>query len=888
MNIINMVTLRGLKKNKIRTIVTIIGIILSAAMITGVTALISSMQNYMVNIAVADEGNWYAAVHNVSYEDYLKLKNMDGVTSAVIRRDVGYSALDGSINEYKPYLYLAELSSEAFEVLPIHLTKGRLPEKEDEILISEHIRTSGGVDLKIGSTLNLQLGTRVTDDGISLDQSNPYIIDDNSEEKTTEKLEIKCRRTFTIVGEMNRMPFSMESYTAPGYTIFSLKDFNALPSAQKASDKDLSVYFTTKSHRKIYDTVNEISKALGVDLSQFEYNNELLRYKGVSKNDSFNAVLYSLGAILTGLIMIGSISLIYNSFSISVSERTKQFGLLSSAGATAKQLKNSVFFDAVVLAVIGIPLGVLSGIFGIYVTLYYVGNLFEYLISTAVKVPLTLSVSPLSVLSAVLIAFITIMISAYIPARRSGKMSAVEAIRQTSDIKLKEKQVRTLGITRKLFGLEGDLALKNIKRNSRRYRSTVISLFLSIVLFISASALATYLTESVKNIYQDDDFDLYHFSSVNHNTDEKESFDYAMNVYEDILALDTVNQGSFITTLINYEIGLSREEINESYFKDMLLRGYKDDEDKQYFVQVNVKSIDHETFNNYIKTLGLNEDLFSGPEQVTGILIDKQHYYDYKAQKYKNTYIFKDRNIKSLTLEYNHGEEPMQTEVKLAAVADTAPFGLRDYADIPGTVMFIIDENSRHNLMKGGQNLIITHNMYFAADDPFEAEADIKEVLTDAGLSASSLVNRAQILRDNRNIITIISVFAYGFMVLISLITIANVFNTISTNVNLRRREFAMLKSVGMTDKSFNKMLNFECIFYGLKALLYGLPVSIFITYLIYRSIVQGFEMSFRLPAKGVLISIFSVFVVVFVSMMYSMRKIRNENILDALKSEIS
>jgi putative ABC transport system permease protein len=160
MNIINMVTLRGLKKNKIRTIVTIIGIILSAAMITGVTALISSMQNYMVNIAVADEGNWYAAVHNVSYEDYLKLKNMDGVTSAVIRRDVGYSALDGSINEYKPYLYLAELSSEAFEVLPIHLTKGRLPEKEDEILISEHIRTSGGVDLKIGSTLKSSAGNQ--------------------------------------------------------------------------------------------------------------------------------------------------------------------------------------------------------------------------------------------------------------------------------------------------------------------------------------------------------------------------------------------------------------------------------------------------------------------------------------------------------------------------------------------------------------------------------------------------------------------------------------------------------------------------------------------------------------------------------------------------------
>jgi len=153
-------------------------------------------------------------------------------------------------------------------------------------------------------------------------------------------------------------------------------------------------------------------------------------------------------------------------------------------------------------------------------------------------------------------------------------------------------------------------------------------------------------------------------------------------------------------------------------------------------------------------------------------------------------------------------------------------------------------------------------------------------------MNTSYLNNTAEALQSTRNLITIISVFAYGFIVLISLITIANVFNTISTNVNLRRREFAMLKSVGMTDKSFNRMLNFECIFYGLKSLLFGLPLSIAITCLIYRSINEGVDMSFHLPAQGILISVFSVFVVVFVSMMYSLSKIRRKNILDALRNE--
>lgn len=178
--------------------------------------------------------------------------------------------------------------------------------------------------------------------------------------------------------------------------------------------------------------------------------------------------------------------------------------------------------------------------------------------------------------------------------------------------------------------------------------------------------------------------------------------------------------------------------------------------------------------------------------------------------------------------------------------------------------------------------------MQISADNPIAAEESIKKILMEDEdlFNTLSIANVAEQIQVSRNIITIINVFAYGFIVLISLITIANVFNTISTNVNLRRREFAMLKSVGMTDSSFNKMLNYECIFYGLKALLYGLPVSIGVTYLIYRSVESGVDMPFYLPTSSILISILSVFLVVFISMMYSMSKIRKENILDGLKNE--
>ncbi len=877
MNIMNKLTLRGLKKNRTRTIVTIIGIILSAAMFTGVTTLISSFQNFFVKSSIVQEGYWHTAVNNISYEDSERLKNMDEISETAVTRPIGYSVLEGGRNEYKPYLYLMELSNEAFGALPIHITKGRLPQNENEVVISEHIKSNGGVDIQVGDTLDLNIGQRVLNDGTTLTQSNEFAMVDD---ETAEKLNISETRSFTVVGVMNRLSYKLERSSAPGYTIVTSRDFSAMSTEEKVEDKDLSVFFLANNHRKIYEIQSKVRETLNVGSENLVENSELLRYMGVSNNDSFNSVLYGLGAILIALIMVGSISLIYNSFSISVSERTKQFGLLSSVGATAKQLRHSVFFEALVLALIGIPLGVMAGILGISVTLYFVDSIMETMAYSANYVPLTLSVSVPSIIVAALTALITILISARIPAKRSAKVSAVEAIRQSADIKLKAKQVKTSWLTRKLFGIEGDLALKNIKRNNKQYRSTVISLFISVVLFVSASAFSMYLRDSVTNVYVAKDYDLYSYVSGQDKNEET-----TKKVYADIRGLDSVKQGSSVTT-VYYGSYVSKENANESYYEGMVDRGYQED-GEDIPMSVVVRAFDHKTFMEYIKGLGLDESQFTDLGQVTGIVIDNQHYYDYEAKKFINTSFFKDRSADSILLEHqgydDHDEKLNSIEVKIAAFADTAPFGSDDYAD-GGSILFIVNEETSQSLFSNVKDSWIGQFMYFAVDDPFKAETEINEILNDVGLP--EVVNIQQIVQDTKNVVTIISVFSYGFIILISLITIANVFNTISTNVNLRRREFAMLKSVGMTDRSFTKMLNFECVFYGMKGLMYGLPVAIFVTYLIYRSINEGVEMSFYLPANGILISVFSVFIVVFISMMYSMSKIRNENILDALRNE--
>nr|PZN09881.1 MAG: hypothetical protein DIU64_07555 [Caldicoprobacter oshimai] len=407
----------------------------------------------------------------------------------------------------------------------------------------------------------------------------------------------------------------------------------------------------------------------------------------------------------------------------------------------------------------------------------------------------------------------------------------------------------------------------------------MVSLFMSIVLFVSASSFSMYLMDSVSNVYQNVDYDLYYFT--NERGDLKDS---TLKVYRDIVLLDSIEQGSIVRALYA-DTRISKEYLKQSFYDGMISRGFiSGGEDAP--VTVHIYSVDHDTFKYYVHQLGLDESRFTNPDSPAGIAIDYQHYYDDQQKRYINSSIFGDKKPESITLYWWDNERQFEEDIQLVAFAKEAPFGVPDYAPYFNSILVVVSDEIRKAIFDGDEKIWGPAYMNFDAVEPFEAEQDIMDILVDAGLPTHNLRNIARYIQNSRNIVTIISVFSYGFIILISLISIANVFNTISTNINLRRIEFAMLKSVGMTDSSFNRMLNYECIFYGLKALLYGLPVSVLITYLIHISIRQGVEMPFRLPTGSIVVSVLSVFFVVFASMVYSMRKIRHENIMDAIKSE--
>lgn len=895
MNIINKVTLKTLGKNKVRTLVTIIGIILSVSMFTAVTTCISSFQNFLLETEIRREGDWYGVAYSISAQKLDEIKNDSRVNQTTSLQNIGYASLEDSQNEYKPYLFIGGMDTIFTDKMPVNLIEGRLPQNSTEIILPDHLRTNGGVQLSIDETLNLSIGNRVSE-GFQLNQTNSFLHPDSG---LTEELIIREEKTYKVVGFYERPAF--ESYSAPGFT--------ALTVAGEEERYSYDAYLKTLKPEDIYTFMDE-----SFSDSAYSVNNSLLRYMGKSNERGFNSVLYSLAAVLIGIIMFGSISLIYNAFSISVSERTKQFGLLSSIGATRRQMMNGVLFEALSLSLIGIPFGIFSGIFGIGITFKLSENLFTALIGNNYDVMLRLSVSWEAVVIAALIGIITVLISAYIPARRTFKISAIDAIRLSKDINIKTKNLKTSKFLFKLFGIEGTIAKKNFKRSKKKYRATVISLFLSIVLFISASSFSAYLTSGINSVVDEPQYDLmYMFSD---DLTEKYSFN---EVFDELKKVEGVTESSYAASYDPYMGSVSVDNVSQEYM-DYAFRVYGNDlsevaynsmnmhyfflNDEAYKEYLEKNSLEKEMFLNFQKPMAIVYDftrLYNGNEgryytlnqlnRNNNIInarylnkVDSYYFFgEEKNEENENYYIFKNNRNEEDTLLLSAEEAVKDLKIHVGAFLEDRPAGVE--VNYGGSITLIYPYNAIKTIL-GEDNANMSVSMYFKAHDYKAVYERMYKILSEKGITASMLINVAEMTESNRAMITVMNIFSYGFIVLISLIAAANVFNTISTNIGIRRHEFAMLKSIGMTQKMFNRMMNYECLMYGLKGLMYGIPVSIGVTWLIYKSILKGLETEFFIPWYSMAIAVGSVFAVVFATMIYSMQKIKKDNPIDALKDE--
>ena len=846
MSILNDLTIKNLKLNKKRTIVTIVGVILSTALMVGIGLLFSSFQDYMIRETISYNGKYEAEYGDVSLD---KLNNIDKKDfSYFYQKAIGFSKFD-SANEYKPYLYISSVNKEYFNEL--HLISGRFAENDSELVISNHINTNGGASYKLGDTVTLKYGERVVE-GVNTLVNNEYY-----EEET---LNIVGEKTYTIVGIVERSDF--ENYSASGYSTFTL-DMN-----DKEGTANVFVMFNNK--KKIIKQSEDLAKKLGYD-NAISYNSTLLALYGESTYGNIMGSMITMIVIMLSLVSIGCIVVIYNSFAISVMERKKEFGLLSSIGATKKQLSYTVFFEALIEGIIGIILGIGGAYIGIGTVILIINNL----IGDILVLKLNLVTNIVFIIIPVIFMILVIFISALVPSRRAAKVSPIEAIRQNDDIKINKKKIKTSKLVNKLFGIEGEIALKNIKRNKKKYRVTIVSLFISIVLFISFSSYMNYTIDTASSVMGEVPYD-YQISYFGDDND----IDALDKISEIINSNDVKEYVSYSASNLSI---IGNYTYSDEYL-DFYKSAYGDDGIKALtnlkYQYISIYILDDISYNKYKELIGLDKDSVILLNKFKGVSYGNNKRVNYDIPVINNG----DINIKICN--FDDDEENVDTIKYCNKNIDNIfvtnkSFDLIEEFSYMDDFKLIVNKKLYDSISDGG-----THYTQFniISDNTDNIDKLTKEL---DKYDNVNYTNVKESMKQANNMILVIKILMYGFIGLITLIGVTSVFNTISTSMALRKREFAVLRSIGLTRKGFNKILFFESLFFGLKSLIYAIPVSLGVTIIIHYALADMMSInSIVIPWKAITISIVSVFVIVLLTMMYSTSKIKKHNIIEQIREE--
>lgn len=856
MNIVHKLTWRHLMKNKRRTLVTIIGVIISVAMISGVATLATSFISFAKKEHIANEGEWHVLYKNVTDEQLKAIEADKNTEKIILSRDLGYSYLKESENPSKPYLFFKQYNLDGFKQFPIEVIEGKVPANDDELLISEHIMTNGQVTLEIGDQITANIGERMTEEEVFADYPLGQTLGlQIKEEQTVEIINQQQQKTYTVVGVMKRPTW--EPYNAPGFTVLSLLSEDNITKEERFN---VSVVWNDVN-RNILEHAEKLGETLRIE--DVSINNSLLRYDGLIEQDFVRSSVYSVSLIVMLIIIIGSVSLIYNAFAISVSERARHLGMLSSVGATKKQKRNSVFFEGLIIGMISIPFGIISGIGGIAITFYFINPLFQSVGQFNEK--LTVAVTPLSIVAAIVIAILTILISTYMPARRASRISAIDAIRQTEDIKLSRKQVKTSRLVRKIFGIEAEFGLKNLKRNKRRYHTTVFSLVISIILFLTVSFFGKQMIISSNVATSGLNYDI---KIINETMNKEKMND---NLIDSIVSIEEVTNFSEVSyAYVNTK--LSKEQVPE------IAEEFVGHDDSIHLtLELNIP--DEKSLQAYAEEVGVSYERLIDKDNLSAIIINTAKNPSKRMGEITPLNMKPGEFLHVSYYDEDTDKDIETDEIEVIELTDKRPIGV-DQSSVY-SINVIISEEVFNELNRGG-NIGSIPQLILTTTDPLGIHEKLEHIVS----QQMYIFNPHQQQQEEKRVVLLMSVFTYGFIGLITLISIANIFNTISTSISLRKREFGMLKSVGMTPKGFNRMIHYESLFYGIKSILYGLPISIGIMYLIYISLSDAFDYPFQLPWDSIIGTIIAVFLIVGTAMLYSSSKVKKENIIDALKQE--
>ena len=927
MNLMKTLTLKNLKLNRKRTIVTIVGIILATALLSALVTLVSSFQYSMIEYQKQKGGDFHVKFSNVKMSELSEFKNNRNIESTFETMGMGFAKLDGCKNEDKPYAYVMATDEAGFERGCFKLIEGRMAKNEDEIVIPRHLKTNGRIDIKVGDEITLDVGKRY-------DSNTEGVISENSAyENEAETLTDTVTKHYKVVGIMERPGYGMEDYSAAGYTFVTYSDElaaidNGTKSEASEADTTLTVYsrYTKKALRnkdavtadiigvdeKLFAKANNSSVEMSAEesdrfLKEMEnakydiyMNGYLISYECVFPIDGTFKALFTVATVVALIIILTSVYCIKNSFNISITEKIRQYGMLASVGATRRQIKSSVKTEAAMLGVVGIPVGTMSGILASLVLVKVVNALSASWLNFALSFHTSLP----ALILAVILSIATIYFSATGSARRAAKVTPLEAIRNTKEIKIKSAKLKTPAIIGRIWGIGGVISYKNIKRNNKKYRTTVTSIVICSVTFIVISYFMSMAFSRVGMSYASTDYNI----GINMSCKKDLDIEKLSKLLSGIEGAEDYLVGA------GYDFDVDNPEYTKEY-GEYCRKLIDESEDVSQMFLITV--LDDKSYDKYASDAGIKN------AAEGAILVNKGTFavYNENSSKYvkKEMELYKYKAGDTIRCGYNvyddapsddnavEGDTESSTEdnnngirktvdVTIAGVTDKVPIGYEGYSNNTLYTLLFMNQKGFESLWadgKSGNELkpgYATYSAYVVAEnaddyqDTFEKETEENPEYSQISFYVSNLDKQ---MRDEKSLFTLLGVFAYGLIVVIALIGITNIINTLSTGMELRSREFATLRSIGMTDKQFAGMVRLESVFISVKALVIGVPLGILISYLLCVMMNRMDDaIIYEPPYKAIILCIVVVIMLIYAIMKLSMTKLRHNNIIETIKNE--
>lgn len=882
MKLLNKLTLKNLRLNKVRTIVTIVGIMLSAALITVVSGMALSGRQTMIDGQKTWSGNYDVALDIIDTAKIDKIRQNRNVENAFYKERLGYARTKNADGEICDYSVLAMSENTYGNCFKIDLIKGKFPTNSGEAVVTKSFKTQDGKNVKVGDKITLDVGVLTDKDGNVLDEEGIH----NLLQKDFNKYSIidTVKRTYTVTGIIER-PKTSELYDPSNLSmIYTVSDEKAPIEAIRTKHMNkLYIAYTPQSEGdylqntadilgfKADDMSNVISDEISPEdqqtsgINAYEFNSILLSMKGYGSNDATNTVIFSLAVIIIIIVMLASVFVIRNSFAISITEKTSMYGMLASVGATKRQIRRNVLFEGFILGLIGIPLGILLGLGVNAILITILNSVLGDMLNGAKFVFVTPTIP---IICAIVLSAVTIFCSSFFIALRASRIPPLVAIRGNKDIKVKNnKPYRTSKLTKKLFGVGGEIASKSLKRSRKKYRTTVISIVVSVAMFIAVSAFMDYGMTYTEHYYGKPDYS-YMVSGI--DTKQAQTIEKMPEIE------------NYLTVGLQYghvSADVPVNECGENFLYDNA------DGTKSFGAEF--LEFEHDTFVQICRELELDYNKVKG-----GVLVYSQVTPDNSesGNSSKPMKLFGKTAPTKFTVYGNddNGNELIAGKLKVSSVFDEIPKSA-DSVIGEGTIFgqgLIIGEQGVISPQLGEHECYIT---LYANTSNHTSLTNRIESMPSTGDSESyiSIFDYEENVRQFNAVMLIVGIFVYGFIGVISLIGLTNIFNTISTNMQLRSKEFASLKSIGMTKKEFNRMIRLESLMYGIKSLIIGIPLGVFGVFAIFSAFSKGsVPISFVFPWKAILISIAAVFIVVWLIMKYSISKVNKQNIIETIRND--